>query len=105
LPPPALTLSLQSADTRRLIDSLGIVVVPVLALLLYWLLPFPQEPTDSENGSGEPPADGVPHVQPAPSIDTPRATIAPAPLVRTVLSLVRLSVLGLVAVSAFRRQR
>jgi hypothetical protein len=88
------------------VETLGIVVVPALALLLNHLMPSPEDRPDEGTESDEPPPGPLPRTQPA-RIQVALTDQVTAPAAGPMMALVPLlifGVLGFVALSTFSRR-
>jgi hypothetical protein len=88
------------------VETLGLVVVPALALLLNHLMPSPEDRPAEGTESDEPPPGPTPRTQPARTQVTVAEQVT-APAAGTMMALVPLlifGVLGFVALLAFSRR-
>jgi hypothetical protein len=89
------------------VETLGVVVVPALALLLNHLMPSPEDRPAEETESDEPPPGPTPRTQPARNTGHGDRTSYGAPAAGAMMALVPLlifGVLGFVALSTFTRR-
>jgi hypothetical protein len=88
------------------VETLGVVVVPALALLLDHLMPTPKELPVEGTESGEPPPGPTPRTQPVrPQVTVTEQVAAPAAgAMMALVPLLIFGVLGFVAVSMFSRR-
>jgi hypothetical protein len=88
------------------IDTLGVVVVPALAVLLYHFLPPPDEPQGDWSEPDRPPSEPVPKVETPPGREVISTRVAaPAAVIVTLVPLLAIGALGFVAVAMFSRRR
>jgi hypothetical protein len=88
------------------VETLGLVVVPALALLLNYLIPSPEDRPAEGTESDEPPPGPTPRAQPARTQVAVTEQVT-APAVGAMMALVPLlifGVLGLAALSTFSRR-
>jgi len=88
------------------VETLGVVVVPALALLLYHLIPAPEERPDEGTESDEPPPGPTPRMRPARTqvSVTGQVTAPAAGAMVALVSLLIFGALGFVALSTFSRR-
>jgi hypothetical protein len=88
------------------VETLGVVVVPALALLLNHLMPTPNELPAEVTESGKPPPGPMPRAQPVrPQVALTEQDTAPAAgAIMALVPLLIFGVLGFVALSTFSRR-
>jgi hypothetical protein len=89
------------------VQTLGVVVVPALALLLNHLMPSPEDRPAEGTESDEPPPGPTPRAQPARTqvAVTEQVTAPAAGAMMALVPLLIFGVLGSVALSTFSRRR